>query len=157
GALTLRAGTETAGVLAVLAADALSDLVQDVVSTMGLAMTSRVKIVAGSINDWIGWEPGLRALLDGRRVHEAGDVTFVDLEGGELDLTRTFTIDDDREEMRNFVNQAGFLHVRNVFEEKEMAALGTDVDEWLNRAAPGDSEYWWATNEDGHELAVRVL
>jgi hypothetical protein len=99
----------------------------------------------------------LRALLDGRKVHEAGDVTFVDLDGGELDLDRTFTIDDDRDEMRNFVEQAGFMHLRNVFDESEMADLGTDIDEWLGRATAGDPEYWWATNDKDEELPVRVL
>ena len=157
GALVLRPGTDRAGVVAVLSADALSDLLQDVVSTMGLAMTSRVKITAGSINDWIGWEPVLRALLDGRKVHEAGDVTFVDVDGRDLDLGRTFTLDDDREEMRQFVEQAGFLHLRNVFDEAEMAELGADIDEAMTRATPGDREYWWATDEHGAELPVRVL
>ena len=110
--LAIREGLDDAGVVAVLSADALSDLVQDAQSTMGLAMTARVKITAGNITDWIGWEPALRALLDGRKVHETGDVTFVDLDGGELDLDRTFTLDDDREEMAHFLEQAGFLHVR---------------------------------------------
>jgi hypothetical protein len=157
GTLTLGAGTDHAGVVAVLDASALSDLVQDTVSTMGLAMTSRVKITAGSINDWIGWEPVLRALLDGRRVHETGDVTFTDLDGDDLDLDRTFTIDEDREEMRRVVEQAGFLHLRNVFDEAEMAELGAEIDEWLARATPGDPEYWWATDDQGAELPVRVL
>jgi hypothetical protein len=157
GTLTVAAGTDHAGVVAVLGADALSDLLQDTVSTMGLAMTSRAKISEGSINDWIGWEPVLRALLDGRKVHETGDVTFIDLDGDDLDLGRTFTIDDDREEMRHFVEQAGFMHLRNVFDESEMDELGADIDEWLARATPGDSEYWWATDDQGAELPVRVL
>jgi Phytanoyl-CoA dioxygenase (PhyH) len=157
GTLTLAEGRDHAGVVAVLAADALSDLLQDTASTMGLAMTSRVKVTDGSINDWIGWEPVLRALLDGRKVHETGDVTFVDLDGGDLDLDRTFTIDDDREEMRHFVEQAGFLHLRSVFDESEMDALGADIDHWLARAEPGDPEYWWATDDTGAELPVRVL
>ncbi len=157
GTLALRAGTAVAGVIAALSADALSDLLQDVVSTMGLAMTSRVKINEGSINDWIGWEPVLRALLDGRRVHEAGDVTFADLDGNELDLSRSFAIDDDREPMRHFVEQAGFLHLRAVFDESEMAALAVDIDEQLAIATPGDPEYWWATDEHDVEMPVRVL
>lgn len=157
GTLTLSSKADAAGVTAELGAEALSDLLQDSVSTMGLAMTSRVQITEGSINDWIGWEPVLRALLDGRKVHEPGDVTFVDLDGDPLDLDRTFTVDDDREEMRQFVEQAGFLHLRNVFEEPEMAALGDDIDEWLGRAETGDAEYWWATDEAGTELPVRVL
>jgi hypothetical protein len=157
GALVVAPGLDRAGVVAVLDAAALSDLVQDVVSTMGLAMTSRVKITAGSINDWIGWEPVLRALLDGRRVHEAGDVTFVDADGGRLDLDRTFTIDDDRDEMRHFVEQAGFLHLRDVFEEPEMASLAADIDASLARATPDDGDSWWATTDAGADVPVRVL
>jgi hypothetical protein len=155
--LVVRPGLDSAGVVAVLGADACSDLLQDTQSTMGLAMTARVKITAGSINDWIGWEPVLRALLDGRKVHEAGDVTFVDGDGAELDLARTFTLDDERAEMAHFLEQAGFLHVRGVFEQGEMDALGDDIEEWIGRASPDDGESWWATDEHGVDQAVRVL
>jgi hypothetical protein len=155
--LTLRDGLDDAGVVAELPADALSDLVQDAQSTMGLAMTARVKLTAGTITDWIGWEPALRALLDGRKVHETGDVTFTDLDGGELDLDSTFSLGDDREEMANFLEQAGFLHIRDVFDEDEMAAVGADIDEWIAKATPDDGESWWAVDEDGVNQAVRVL
>ena len=114
---------------------------------MGLTMTARVKITAGNVNDWIGWEPALRALLDGRKVHETGDVMFTALDGGELDLDRTFTIDDDREEIAHFLEQAGFLHLRGVFDEDEMAPLGADIDEWIAKAKPDDGESWWAAND----------
>jgi hypothetical protein len=157
GALAIAPGLDAAGVIAEMPAEALSDLVQDAQSTMGLAMTARVKVLAGNINSWIAWEPALRALLDGRKVHETGDVTFTDLDGGALDLDRTFTVDDDREEMRNFLEQAGFLHIRGVFDDDEMAALGADIDEWMARATPDDGESWWATDEDGVSQAVRVL
>ena len=155
--LAIREGLDDAGVVAMLSADALSDLVQDAQSTMGLAMTARVKITAGNITDWIGWEPALRALLDGRRVHETGDIDFVDTDGRPLDLDRTFSLDDDREEMAHFLEQAGFLHVRDVFDESEMAAIGVDIDEWIAKATPDDGESWWATDEHGVDQAVRVL
>jgi hypothetical protein len=157
GSLAIREGLTAAGVVATLSADALSDLVQDAQSTMGLAMTSRVKITAGNINDWIGWEPVLRALFDGRRVHETGDVTFVDLDGRELDLDRSFTVDDNREEMAHFLEQAGFLHLRGVFDEHEMAEVGADIDEWIAKATPDDGESWWALDDRGVNQAVRVL
>ena len=157
GRLAVASGQESAGVVAVLDEGALSDLVQDVQSCMGLAMTSRLKITAGSINDWIGWEPVLRALFDGRKVHEAGDVTFADLDGDDLDLHQTFTIEDDPAVMSHFLHQAGFLHVQGVFDETEMAALGADIDDWIGRATPDDGESWWATGEQGVEQAVRVL
>jgi hypothetical protein len=157
GQMTLVPGTERAGVVVSLTADAMSDLLQDTQSTMGLAMTSRVQITVGDINDWIGWEPALRALLDGRRVHEAGDVEFVGLDGGPLDITRSFSVDDDPGQMAHFIEQAGFLHLRRVFTEAEMSALKADVDEWLARATPDDRESWWATDSDGNDHAVRVL
>jgi hypothetical protein len=155
--LEIREGLDSAGVVAELSADALSDLIQDVQSTMGLAMTSRVKITAGNMTDWIGWEPVLRALLDGRRVHETGDVAFTDLDGRELDLDRRFTISDDREEMAHFLEQAGFLHIRAVFDEDEMASIGADIDEWIEKATPDDGESWWALDDRGVNQAVRVL
>jgi len=157
GSLAIREGLTAAGVVARLPADALSDFVQDAQSTMGLAMTSRVKITVGNINDWIGWEPAFRALFDGRRVHETGDVTFVDLDGRELDLDRSFTVDDHREEMAHFLEQAGFLHIRGVFDEGEMAAVGADIDEWIAKATPDDGESWWAIDDRGVNQAVRVL
>ena len=157
GALAMCPGTAAAGVVAVLDCDALSDLVQDRQSTMGLAMTSRVKITEGSINDWVRWEAVLRALIDGRKVHEAGDVTFTDLDGRILALDRSFTIDDDPAEMARFLEQAGFLHLRGVFDPTEMTTLGADIDDWTARARPDDGESWWATDEDGNDQAVRVL
>ncbi|MEZ5166499.1 MAG: phytanoyl-CoA dioxygenase family protein [Acidimicrobiales bacterium] len=155
--MTLGTELETAGIVAELPEDALSDLVQDVQSTMGLAMTSRVQLSRGDMNGWIGWEPILRALFDGRKVHETGDVTFEDLDGGPLDLDRVFTIDDDRAESAHFLEQAGFLHLRGVFTEAEMAAVGADIDEWIARATPDDGESWWAEDADGVAQAVRVL
>jgi len=155
--LAVRNGVGSAGVVATMPADALSDVVQDLQSTMGLCMTARVQITQGSINDWIGWEPVLRALFDGRRVHEAGDVIFVDRDGGPLDLDRAFTVDDDREELAHFLEQAGFLHLCGVFDEGEMAAVGRDIDAWIERATPDDSASWWATDDQGVDQAVRVL
>jgi Phytanoyl-CoA dioxygenase (PhyH) len=157
GGLAIRPGTDGAGVVGVVDASALSDLVQDVQSPMGLAMTERVRITVGSLNDWLAWEPVLRALFDGRPVHEPGDVTFVDRDGGPLELGRTFAPDDDRETMRQFLEEAGFLHLRGVFEPAEMAALDSEVAAWMERARPDDGESWWATDTRGSELPVRVL
>jgi len=157
GRLVVEPGLERAGVIAQMADDALSDLVQDYQSTMGLAMTARVQVTNGTVGDWIAWEMALRALLDGRPVYETGDVTFVDGEGGALDLDRIFTLDDDHEEMAHFLRQAGFLHVRGVFEEDEMSAVGRDIDHYIARATPDDGDSWWGEDAEGHAQAVRVL
>lgn len=157
GSLEMRPGTDGAEVVVVLPEEALSNYLQDVQSAMGLAMTSKVRITSGTINDWIAWEPVFRALLDGRKVHERGDVTFTDVDGGPLDLNRRFRPDDDREEMLRFLEQAGFLHLRDVFDHDQMDAVGADIDEWIGRATPDDGESWWAEGENGESQAVRVL
>lgn len=157
GRLVLRSGVERAGVVGVLDTAALSDLLQDTVTMMGLAMTSRVRLTVGNLNDWIRWEPVVRALLDGRKVHEPGDLVLRDADGGPLDLDRSFGPDDDPETMAHFLHEAGFLHLRGVFDQHEMAALGVDIDTWLARATPDDGESWWATDEHGVDQPVRVL
>ncbi|NRA00056.1 MAG: hypothetical protein HRU01_26435, partial [Myxococcales bacterium] len=64
GRLTLHDGALQDGAIAALEADALSDLVQDWKSTMGLAMNSQVRMTQGEFSHWVGWEPVFRALFD---------------------------------------------------------------------------------------------
>lgn len=155
--IEVRSGTDGAGLLVELAEDALSDVVQDRQSPMGLAMTSRVKVLGGALNDWLSWEPVLRCLFEGRPVHEPGMVDFAGPDGADLDLDRSFALDDDPEEMSSFLATAGFLHVRDVFDESEMAAVGADIDAGIAAAEPDDERSWWAETADGARQAVRVL
>lgn len=151
GPLRLREGLEAAGVVVSLDVDALSDVVQDRQSPMGLAMTSRVQVTTGSLDDWIGWEPALRALCEGRPVHESGAVDLT------VDVERRFTLDDDPDEMAAFLVEAGFLLVAGVFDEAEMDEIGTDIDASIADARDGDPGYWWCTDATGTEVAVRSL
>ncbi len=156
-ALEIEPGERHEAIVAELDAAALSNLVQDLQTTMGLAMNSQVRIHRGAFEAWIGWEPIFRALLDGRRVFEPGDVTFQAHDGGALDLRRRFTLDDPLEERAFFLEQAGFLHVEHVFEEDEMAAISADLDEALAAARPDDGESWWGGDGAGNDQPVRVL
>ncbi len=157
GRLVLAEGALDTGAIAELDADSLSDLVQDWKTTMGLAMNSKVKLVRGDFSDWVGWEPVLRALFDARPVHEAGAIDFKDPDGAPLDLGRVFDLDDDPDEINHFLHEAGFLHVRNVFTEEEMAAVSADLDKALSRAEPDDGASWWAGDSKGARQPVRVL
>lgn len=157
GRLTLQQGIFDDGAIASLDAMALSDLVQDWSTTMGLAMNERIKMTQGGFGDWVGWEPVFRALFDGRPVHEAGAIDFKGRDGGALDLDRVFDLDDDRDEIAHFLTQAGFLHVRNVFTQDEMSAVAADLDSALARARRDDGASWWATDSKGLEQPVRIL
>ncbi len=157
GRLRLEQGESGAGAVATLNARALSDLVQDQRSTMGLAMNAMVEVDRDAFGGWIGWEPVFRALLDARPVHEAGDVVLLDREGGPLDLSRHFRLDDDREEIAHFLHEAGFLQITGVFEESEMAEVSADIDAALARAKPDDGASWWAGDSAGVQQPVRIL
>jgi hypothetical protein len=157
GKMVLEEGDAHADVVASLKPGALSELVQDQRTTMGLAMTAQVKITRGSFERFIGWEPILRALLDGRPVYETGGVELLDRDAGPLDLDRSFRLDDDRDEIAHFLHEAGFLHIEGVFSTEEMAAVGQDLDTALASAEPDDGMSWWAENSRGEPLPVRIL
>jgi hypothetical protein len=157
GKLGLEPGEAAAGAVAEIDTGALSSLVQDQKSTMGLAMSAQVKMATGAFDSWIGWEPVFRALLDARPVHEAGAVALRDRQGGDLDPHRSFRLDDDREEISHFLHEAGFLHIQGVFDEDEMGAVAADIDAAVARAEPDDGASWWAGDSKGAQQAVRVL
>jgi hypothetical protein len=157
GKMMLDAGHASAGARAALTEDALSELLQDKRTTMGLAMNSMVKMETGRLDAFVGWEPVFRALVDGRPVYEAGDVVPRAKDGGVLDLDRSFTLDDDRDDISHFLHEAGFLHIEGVFSEEEMAAVSADLDVALERARRDDGASWWAGDSQGVEQPVRIL
>jgi len=136
---------------------AFSDLVQDVSSTFGLQFAGRVELRSGTPDDFIEWEPALRCLLDGRPVHEPGSIELRDRDGGPLDLHRSFTLDDPREEVGHFLAEAGFLHLQGVFTEAEMAAVSADLDDAIAAAEPDDGASWWVRTADGERYPARIL
>lgn len=147
---------------------AFSDLVQDVNSTFGLTMLGRAQVRQGKLDAFIEWEPALRTLLDGRPVYTPGSIDFTDHDGAPLDLRRSFAIDDDPAEMGHFLSQAGYLHVRGMFTEAEMAEVSNDLDMAMAAATQGDGASWWARTGDGwyparilgfnhHSAALREL
>jgi hypothetical protein len=130
---------------------AFSDLVQDIASTFGLALPGRVDVQAGAQDDFVAWEPVLRCLIDGRPVHEPGGVAF------DLKVPPGFTLDDDHDEIGRFLADAGFLHLRSVFTEDEMAAVSAELDEAVVAAEPDDGASWWARTEAGEHYPARIL
>lgn len=132
-----------------------SDIVNNVGTAVSLMIAGLPVMERGKVEHLILWEPVLRALVDGRQPYEPGAVDFVDLEGAPLDLHHSFTLDDDPAEVRHFLGQAGFLHIRSVFDDAEMEELSSVMDGWLDQMTPEDSRSWYATVGDRREC-VRV-
>jgi Phytanoyl-CoA dioxygenase (PhyH) len=104
----------------------------------------------GALPDFMNWWLVLRAALDERRIHARGDVTIG------VDVRRSFKPDDSDEEMRAFLEDAGFLHIEGLFSEDEMAAVEADFPKAVPHFQKGDVRAWFATTKDGVEHLVRM-
>lgn len=133
-----------------LTADQAVDLVIDQVTPVGLMTAGTLDMPTGNIGDFMDWWLVLRSVVDGRPVHTPGAVQLPD------DLGRSFTLDDDPAELRAYLEAAGYLHLRGVFTEAEMAAISADMDEAEPTYTKGDGRSWWATLDDGSERVVRM-
>ena len=155
GHIEVRSGRDD-GARVRFSAGALSDLVNDQATPIGYFSAGRLDMPEGGLGDLLDWWLVLRGALDARPLYVPGAVSFHSRDGGALDLKRSFFPDDDSDEMRHFLHEAGFLHLRGVFREDEMAAISADMD----RAAPtyreDDGKSWWATLDGGERCVVRM-
>jgi hypothetical protein len=135
---------------ALLSAVQLSDIVNDQSTPIALMSNRLLEMPEGGLPDFLNWWLVLRAALDGRRIHARGDVTFA----GEV--RRSFTLDDSDEEMRAFLEEAGYLHIRGLFSADEMAAVAADYPKAAPHFEKGDPRAWFATTADGVEHLVRM-
>jgi len=154
--VTVAAGDGTGGARIRLTAGQLNDLVSDQQTIMGFWSSGRHDQPAGRLGDALDWWLVLRAALDGRPLHTPGAVTFRDRDDGPLDLHRSFRSDDDRDEMRHFLEEAGFLHLEGLFTEDEMVQVSMEMDRAAPDYAPDDGRSWWAQTADGAQRLVRM-
>jgi hypothetical protein len=139
-----------------LNAEQLDDLVHDRQTFMSWVSNGALDQPAGRLADLLDWWVLLRAALDGRAVHTPGSLTFTEVDGGPLDLHRSFDPGDDPAALRHFLEEAGYLHLRGVFEQDEMAEVSRDMDAAAPSYRPGDGRSWWARTADGTSQVVRM-
>ena len=154
--VTVRGGVADGALHAVVDEQAFSDLVQEVLTTTALSTAQAVDIREGSVVDFNDWDIVLRAMIDGRPVHEPGAVELLDADGAPLDLDRAFTPDDDDAEIAAFLAATGYLHLRGWFDPATMDVIADDIDRALPSYTPDDGRSWWATLADGTDRCVRL-
>jgi hypothetical protein len=133
-----------------LTADQLSDLLSDQVTPMGWFSSGALRL-DGRLEHLLDWWVLLRAAIDQRQPHVPGAIDF-----SGTDLTQSFTLDDRDEDICAFLAEAGFVHIRGVYGEDEMAAVGADMDDAAPTYAKGDGRSWWAKTNDGVDRLVRM-
>lgn len=148
-------GDETAEVVIELSQENWSRMVQETMTAPGLLYGGKVKCLRGNAIKFVGWEPVLRAMYNGRPVWNPEDI-LLDRAGDPLDASKSFQIDDDREEMAHFLRTAGFLVVRNVFDASEVEGFLEEAAVLQTEAVKGDQLSWWGKNAAGEEILCRV-
>src|SRR6185295_4763412 len=131
-------------------AEQVADLVTDQVTPVGLLTGGTLDLARGRIARVMDWWLVLRSVLDGRPVFTpgAGPAPVADAVG--------FSLDDDPEQLGSFLRDQGYLHLRGVYDEQEMAAIAADMDECAPSHREGDGRSWWATVADGTRRVVRM-
>jgi hypothetical protein len=125
-------------------------------SSFALLYAQELAVTRGSFGQLVRWEPALRGAFDGQQTYDVDDPPPVlDANGQDLDVGRTFTLDEPEEELADFLGRAGYLHLRHVMEPDEIKALRQDVVTAVAQARPDDRRSWW-TVADGHEVCSRV-
>ena len=136
---------------------ALADLVQERKSAFGLAIAGRVTGDDRSVQMFCAWDPVLRSVLDGRSLYRPGDVTLRGRDGGDLDLDQAFALDGPGGDAAHFLAEAGFVLLKQVFTEAELAAIDADLTEAVQSARPDDGASWWAATSQGERYPCRIL
>ncbi len=144
-------GDAAADVLVNISREAFSDFANELRTCFGLLYAGMLEVSRGDFGWLERWEPALRALYHDRLIVDPATMDVAH------DLDRAFTLDDSDDELRGFLTEKGFLHVRGVLSADEVAALDADVENARAAARPNDGVSWWATRGDGTEVCCRVI
>ncbi len=133
-----------------LCAEQLTDIVNDQSTPIALMSTAQLDMPEGGLADFLNWWLVLRSAIDRRPIHVRGDVKF------SSEIRRSFTPEDSDEEMRAFLEDTGYLHIKGLFSEDEMAEVEADFPVAAPHFEKGDPKAWFATTRDGVEHLVRM-
>jgi hypothetical protein len=145
----VRPGDEHARTVVALSEADWCDFVNEARTCFGLLYAGLVSFPRGDFEALDSWEPVFRALFDGRPPYDPDK-----LEG--LDLTRSFLLEEE-DQAGEFLRRAGFVHIRAVFEEAEVAVVRAEVERMRAAARPTDGRSWWAKDSGGAEVCCRLI
>ena len=131
-------------------------LVHELEAPAGLLYAGRLSCARGNAMQLMAWEAGLRALYTGRPAYDPERLDLRDRTGAALDVERSFTFDDGREDMAHFLRTAGYLFVRDVFRRDEIDGMLAEAEALRAEARKGDHLSWWGKNAAGEEVLCRV-
>ena len=122
-------GDAEAATVVELSERTFSEFIAELLTASGAVRTGRARVTRGALGGWQRWEPAIQSLCSGREIYSAAvRETLVDRAGDPLDLHHAFAADDDVEEMRHFLDRAGYLHIKAVFTTEEVERFSAEVE-----------------------------
>ena len=101
-------GATSAHTVVTLSYEAWCAFVWELRSSFALLYAGEVATPQGSFGQLARWEPSLRVAFSGQDLYDLDDpAPLQDAGGGPLDLTRSFTLDDPRDEIAAFLSRGG--------------------------------------------------
>jgi ectoine hydroxylase-related dioxygenase (phytanoyl-CoA dioxygenase family) len=153
---SVRSGTSAAQTVVELSHDAWCAFAWELKTCFALLYADQLTILRGSFSQMARWEPPLRVAFSDQALFDLDNPARMEDEAGcDVDLTKSFTLEDPVTETRGFLHQVGFVHLRAVLDAAEIEALKSDVSDALGRARPDDRKSWWTT-VDGRDVCNRV-
>src|SRR5690348_6233353 len=122
-------GDAEAATVVELSEQTFSEFLAELLTASGAVRTGRAWVTRGALAGWQRWEPAIQSLCSGREIYRAAVwETLVDSAGDPLDLHRVFSAHDDVDEMRHFLDRAGYLHIKGVFTNEEVERFSAEVE-----------------------------
>ena len=150
GGVEVREGDTAAGTVVELDEPVWSDFAYELQTCFGLLYADAFTFPRGGFEGLLRWEPAIRSMFDGRPLYDPSKLAGIDLDRG-------FTLADADADLAAHLDRAGFLHVRGVFTEAEIAGLRSEVEQLTAAATPDDGHSWWATRADGSPVCCRLI
>ena len=157
GGVEILPGLEAATTAVELSQETWQNLTVDLESSAGLIYGDRVERLRGDLMDLMQWEPALRWMFVRRPVYDEAAVDLRGPSGRVFDPCHGFRLDDDPEEMKEYLHTVGYLWIRGVFSPEEVATLQAEAEELRAEAREGDQESWWGKTASGESVVCRVL
>ena len=154
--VTVIAGEEQAEIILELEDQTWQDFYYEIYTCVSLIISKRGHLVKGRADKFLHWEPRIRAMYFGRPIYNPTCVDLRTLTGEPLDLSKSFMMDSSAPEMANFLEQAGFLHVTDVFSAQEIETLRQETYRCRDAVAQGEKHTWWAENQKGEAILSRI-
>ena len=150
-------GTDQATFCVTLSQRDWEGLVEDVESVPGILYGGRLLGHRGDAMQFVRWEPALRALYTGRPLFDPERFELRNEMGEPLDPLTRFSLASDDNDMRAFLDVAGYLLVKDVFAGEELSLFRRAAAELAGAAVEGDQLSWWGRDAAGDPVLCRCL